>query len=402
MFKKISLLTFTLILGLGIAEFILYQMDRKPGVLYNTPWFIEVDSLEPLRGYTADSIGIFKMDTSLRYIFNPSNYSNADSYQQNLENDGVIGTYAGLVKDFDHLRNGKVNCNLYSTFQKIKQKAELNEVDSAILEYLNRPINEDGFFSIPFKEYNSKQLKILLIGDSFTWGHTTSNKALSFANELLAAGYVVYNTGISGTDPAQYEAVAEKYIPLLKPDIVVVNFFMGNDISYWQRLVTPYQPVFYPTNAGNLMAFQQGNCFRTPHEAYENALKNLTVPQDKWIRKLASKTNVGTLLWCVWYKLGMTTLPHYDVVSKKLKPSCNNEIGTIQGLCQQYDARFELMVIPDYKYDIVKVDEHPYLFEKIDYRYSNVPKLLYNMEDGHFNDKGHRLYAEQLIEIIHE
>ena len=398
---KFAVLILFGIISLLLAEGLLRYLGRLPGNLYEkTFWFQKVDTLYSLSGYSSDADGIFKMDTSLIAIFDTIKYENPDDYQKLLEADSIIGTYAALVKDFEHLRSGKINCSLYTRLQEIQSKPTLNDFDSAFIKYIYQPINSDGFFSIPFKPYNTSKPKVLLIGDSFTWGHSTSNKALSFANELLAAGCVVYNTGISGTDPAQYEAVAKKYIPILKPDIVIVNFFMGNDISYWDRDVNPYQPVFFPTNAGNLMAFQEGNYFNNPQDAYNNVVKNLHVPTNNWLRILASKTSITSLLWHVWFKLGMTTMPHHKEIPKNSKPSCNEEIAAIQEVCTQYNAQFELIVIPDYKYHITEVESQHYLFEDLAYTYSQVPKSAYNLEDGHFSDEGHKLFSEQLNTLI--
>ena len=51
-------------------------------------------------------------------------------------------------------------------------------------------------------------------------------------------GYLTFNTGIPGTAPNQYAYLAEKYIPLLDPDIVAVMFFWGNEVAWRSGIMT--------------------------------------------------------------------------------------------------------------------------------------------------------------------
>jgi hypothetical protein len=67
--------------------------------------------------------------------------------------------------------------------------------------------------------------KVMLVGDSFAWGMSANPVYNSYADFLLAKGYCVYNLGIIGTDPAQYEAVVKKYTPILQPDVINSQLF---------------------------------------------------------------------------------------------------------------------------------------------------------------------------------
>ena len=64
--------------------------------------------------------------------------------------------------------------------------------------------------------------KVLMLGDSFLYGHSAENFTSSFANNLLAKGYYVYNTGISGADVTQYKAIADKYIPIIPMKEIII------------------------------------------------------------------------------------------------------------------------------------------------------------------------------------
>ena len=91
-------------------------------------------------------------------------------------------------------------------------------------------INEDGFRSPSFSRLDSTKRKVMFIGDSFAWGKSAEPLTGHCFVDLVRneTGYEVINLGIPGADPAQYYELAMKYIPLLKPDVVFVMFFMGN------------------------------------------------------------------------------------------------------------------------------------------------------------------------------
>jgi hypothetical protein len=74
--------------------------------------------------------------------------------------------------------------------------------------------------------------RLLLLGDSYTWG-LSADVGQGWA-ELVEAvfeaeGGRVWNTGITASGTNQALAVAEYALPLLKPDIVVLGFYIGND-----------------------------------------------------------------------------------------------------------------------------------------------------------------------------
>lgn len=397
---KLILLFISIFISIIVIEGILRLTGFKPGKISYSQWVKSVDNLEYLKGFSTDSLGIFKVDTQYLNLFElEKDYSYF--YTNNLFKNNYVNEIFSLIDEYN-----KDECdNAFSKkITKVKETI-ITDVDSAIINYSKVPINKDGFHSIEFKQYKSTKKKILLLGDSFTWGHSTSNKTNSFANELLAKGYIVYNTGISGVDVTQYKAIAEKYIPILKPDIVILNFFMGNDISYFKREIKPFQPVFFSTNAGNLMSNQNGIEFKTAQEAYNNIMINAKMPINTKIRRIASKTVISTFAWVACRKLGL--VDYYKTTNRLIgkayeKPTCNEEIQKIVSLSKKNNSHFELIAIPDFKDGKIKVEDFPYLFENIDYRMSPLSKEFYKMSDGHFNDKGHKEYADFLDELIHQ
>ena len=405
--KEILLAFFVFILAVVLSEKVLRMNDFEPGRHTNIRYFTPVDTLKLLKGYYSDYNGIFKIDSFASLEIE----RNISSGNKNLEKSQINELYS-LASENIGIINGEVNNEFSNLYKRITKKdtLTLSDLEKGIIEYVNCPINQDGFKSIPFKQYKSKKPKILLLGDSFTWGHSTSHKSYSFADQLLAKEYVVYNASITATDVAQYLAVAKKYIPLLQPDFVIVNFYLGNDITYYKRESLPTAPVFFYTNAGVLMACPHGKYFENAGSAYNFYLNQWSIPEnDNIINKLMSKNVLTTLCWRLLLKLevinyGKSNVAVYYQNAEKRKysfPYCNVELQEIKKISSENGAKFILSSIPEvYKHLFNTKKEFPDLFEGLEYVEMNVSKSDYKLDDGHFNNFGHRRYAEFLIKQI--
>ena len=96
--------------------------------------------------------------------------------------------------------------------------------------------NSLGFRDREFELRRTAKTRILAIGDSFTfgWGVEASQawpKVLEM--QLRAAGYDVEiaNLGRPGGSPRDYAAIAEKAVPQLKPDLIIVAVLQGDDLA---------------------------------------------------------------------------------------------------------------------------------------------------------------------------
>jgi lysophospholipase L1-like esterase len=96
--------------------------------------------------------------------------------------------------------------------------------------------NSLGFRDREFDLEKTAKTRILALGDSFTFGFgVEANQAWPKALEahLRAAGYdlEIANLGRPAGSPREYAAIAEKAIPLLKPDWVIVAVLQGDDLA---------------------------------------------------------------------------------------------------------------------------------------------------------------------------
>ncbi len=97
--------------------------------------------------------------------------------------------------------------------------------------------NSLGMFD---KEYGPKQeddFRILALGDSFTWGAydvTLNQTFVKIAEQELNKNadkvtFHIANTGVPGYGTDQELLVLQQLTPVLKPDVVLVNFYVNND-----------------------------------------------------------------------------------------------------------------------------------------------------------------------------
>jgi len=96
-------------------------------------------------------------------------------------------------------------------------------------------INSLGFRGPAPLQTKSDAKRILLLGDSFTfgWGLNWDETWGAQAEKSLEhAGYNVdlFNLGKPGSNPQQYPAIAAAALPITKPDLVIVNILQGDDL----------------------------------------------------------------------------------------------------------------------------------------------------------------------------
>jgi hypothetical protein len=139
-----------------------------------------------------------------------------------------------------------------------------------------------------------------VIGDSFVYGMSATPFFNSFTDILLARGYMIYAAGIPGTDPSQYAAIAQKYIPIVKPDLVIVCFFEGNDYMLFPREPKQNQPHEHMTNAGFYSSNPLGR-YMDAIEAYSYYSSLITIPKNEpnRLNQFCSRTVLGSQLWGV-------------------------------------------------------------------------------------------------------
>jgi len=390
-------------LSVVVAEVFLRSKGYAPGKHTPITYFNPVKELVSHIGFDTDSFGIFIISAEARQAVWSSHQ------QENLSPE------VGRIIEFsEQLRKGKADGELvdaYAAISSIAPEAR-SAHQNAVVNHVDSGVNTDGFRSIAFRRFDNEKPSVLMLGDSYTFGHSASAYHKSFPDLLLARGYTVYNSGITGTDVAQYLAVAKRWIPELLPDVVIVNFYMGNDIAYFRREVGPERPVFFSTNAGIMMACPDGVQLRNAKEAYRLCMHWAGIPHDRGRldRVMATTATTSALYGVLWRNgIGKHRTDFIDDYYTKVKearleqPYSRHELLAIDSIAKAYGSRFIVSVIPELVGpDFRRAADVPEAFEGIDYVEMNVVKDDCDPRGGHFNDLGHRRYADFLQELIDE
>lgn len=379
--QNLLLAVFSTLTTLILSEMSLQIVGFTPGQYKYNYWAEPVDSLYGLQGLELDTNGILKLDTRVAKTVRKLPAEKLDSEQSNATFNGEL---IQLMRDHNFKPRG------------------WNDERKYVQEYFRYPVNSDGFYSISFENADSAKQKVLLLGDSFTWGHVTKHKLSSFANRLLQCGFTVYNTGISGVGVQQYEAVLKTYYPKLKPDVVVLNFFIGNDISYFKRDVNLRVPVYFNTSAGNIMSMQNGIQFHTMEDAYQSLMSNMIIPETNTVNRIFASTVITTYLWEHLTNIGILNR-EYFVGKNYPEESVTNELmQPIVEYCDSVGVPLIISVIPDLRNGkLYGAESEKGLFSNINYvQTENLTPEMYDWSNGHFNDEGHKVYANYLENLI--
>jgi lysophospholipase L1-like esterase len=92
-----------------------------------------------------------------------------------------------------------------------------------------------------FRNYTvSQHFDIVALGDSQTWGVNVERQDAWPQQLSKISGHSVYNMGMGGFGPVQYRALTPEALRL-SPRIIVVDFYLGNDIYDAYRMAYQYE-----------------------------------------------------------------------------------------------------------------------------------------------------------------
>lgn len=366
-----------------------------PGTLVSSKNFKSVKELKDYTVFSTDAAGIMSVDTGIaaQIISLIQKGKTTGVWKHLYEN--YINDAGRLVDDVEEFLKPGFTCKLKKYMADKRQRTD--DAERAIEYYVTHPINADGFRSIEFKPYNTEKKKILLLGDSYTWGHSATNFFKSFADNLLAEGYVVYNTGITCTDPVQYEQLAARYVPTLKPDVVIMNVYLGNDIQYYERKPLPYTPQMFTTNAGLLQNDFNGRMLQTPDSVYKVIRGyNCFDHRPDLVSRLCASTSIGTLIYRAFFRSAYPATQPPCCPTYLTYPKVNDNAKSVSNICVNNGCKLIVSVIPaiNKRGNLTAVSDYKNLLKNIPYTLSPLgPEGYVSEEDGHFNDLGHEQYA---------
>lgn len=424
--KNITYLFYVIIIVFVLSELGLRMLGYNPNNYQSYQNFHTVDSIFVYNNYSTDEDGIYtfspfitdsvRIHESLFTAIDSLENQNQPSFTKSI--DWSIDRIADVISEFKNLPSRAELENEQNEFlnfaHELVEKDTLSPVDSIILGYINHPFNKEGFRSISFKPVTSNQKKILLLGDSFTYGLSAEPIYASFADILLARGNIVYNTGISGSDPAQYLAICNKYVEELKPDIVIINFCLNNDFMNYLRIPVADKPLEFVTNAGLYFSSPEGK-FLHAAEAYEYYQQLNKIPQTSFFNKLMSLTATTSQIWGKLNKWNFVKHEQMDNYSQWRFPSNEDLIKHttfyIDGIfakANSLNIPVQFVLIPDVgiqneegcvvlpeEFDLSQWEKYNYIFP-IKFTSDDFAKD----PDLHFNNRGALKYANILDSLI--
>ncbi len=260
---------------------------------------------------------------------------------------------------------------------------------------------------------------VMLIGDSYAEGCCVSPINKSFADILgRDSRYTVLNFGIGSTDLLQYKLVLQNYLNKLKPDLVVIAFYLGNDIAWYERPVTPNIPKsftfekFLSLNPSiPFFSSKKNFALQNPDETLDFYLNNYTLLGDnrnlvlKWLRNSVVLSRLYIGVREKWYmaKWFLQNKNNIEGLTGRL-------ISEIQTICNVNNTKLIFVCIPSPN-DISKAKPLNEVYGKYflgnNCYFPDVTSFNENDYDGkesssHFNDAGHLKFSTFLEAVVSE
>ena len=150
------------------------------------------------------------------------------------------------------------------------------------------------------------------------------------------------------------------------------------------------------------MSMQNGVQFHTMEDAYQSLMSNMIIPETNTINRILASTVITTYLW---EHLTNICILNRDFFVGKSYPeeSVTNELmQPIVEYCDSVGVPLIISVIPDLRNGKrYGAESEKGLFRNISYvQTEDLTPEMYDRSNGHFNDEGHKVYANYLQNLI--
>ena len=306
-------------------------------------------------------------------------------------------------------------------------------------------INSLGFRnseSEPLYNY-SKYINIMILGDSFTFGGVSRSPFPQILSHKLIdiskSNILVSNFGTPGYGTINEYAILEKYGHRIKPHVVIVAFFIGNDFSdnliplNQIRVINGYLVYNVITWSNNSIVLTDRDLNNYVNLATDKGLSPYSLAQliriDKFgdqmtfVEKTARQLGINfpdvrTVVDFIKAKLsmssilsfGITTSAYYRVTEEEERVT-KEYLIKINRKCRQLDAELILVMIPEHigNYDnsdkrktLKRISAETGITKTIDLfpLFKDGLDKYYLEYDAHFSQRGHQAVADILLDYM--
>lgn len=328
-------------------------------------------------------------------------------------------------------------------------------------------INSLGFRDYEYALQKKKKHRVAVIGDSFTfgWGVDLENCWVKILEkELNSSGFDVeiLNLGKGGASPSDYAQTAEKAIPVLKPDLLIIAALQANDLHQLihaydslplPKIILPEKNIFakklqsilnrtFPNFMKRLAEENISISERWKREAVA-LLKSYTGKQQERFNNLDEKTkndfhsgmlNPWLIHQAVYYPdyfvqpldtsdldvvIGISAMADFFEKIKNICAENQTKMLVISIPNLAYSSQNEMSELKKYGFEIpdslyantladetikLAAEEYEIEFYSVSeiFRNKKTKNNLYYPFDGHFTPEGNRTFAESLKYVLEE
>jgi hypothetical protein len=270
--------------------------------------------------------------------------------------------------------------------------------------------DKDEFSEIPG---NSDSLRILVAGDSFTWGASAdvdSSYVEVFERDLKQnRPTLVWNTGIPATGTSHAIFTTRKFLPVQHSNIVVLGFYTGNDFS---DNLLPFNRLIFTQQASCFNLWDYDRNFK-PFEISKNeaVLKATgTYPEEElsFIQTLMAKSRFISFV----SEMSTRIFNRFSFRRGKIKEQeyrmTSNYLKDLNEYVKANHARLIVMVIPtvlDLKQRSPYYQNAISILKELSIPYLETVELYseddyVNKIDGHWNNRGHIIAGHALSNYL--
>ena len=283
---------------------------------------------------------------------------------------------------------------------------------------------KNGFYAFNKLDFDYEpKKKVLVLGDSFTWG-ASADKGYGYidltSNHFRSNKVAFYNTAIAGYGQNNQLAILKDGIRELKPDLVILGFYTGNDFS---DNLTPVDR-FFSTNKGWYARYNfsiSGEKIYVKKRTDDELLQLIKLSEcynidvKNSVKTFLYQTRLGSILFLAYRKIRFSPYNFSQNTDSDIYYSVTRDyLIKIRDLCLKAKVPLKIVVIPDYS-NSTPSNFRPSknyikflsLANEINLDYLDpFPKLIYSDYKGpfddHWNNSGHKKMSQILIKGINK